>query len=136
DRITLFDDQSRRLSGFHGRIGTLRLPVDLEQESATLRPLALREHFLDFLLSIFLYGHFDLARGHSLVLFKNFSWVLRSRAGVFPRSEAGRTRRATSSRRPRYRPRFHRQQTLALQFFAGKLAGAADSLRLLADFPL
>jgi len=37
----------------------------LEQKSTTLRPLALRQHFLDFLLRTILYGHFDLARRHS-----------------------------------------------------------------------
>src|SRR5271156_4539750 len=68
DRIILFDDQSRRLSGFGGRVGALRLPVDLEQISATLGPLALRERFLDFLFRIVLYWHLDLARRHSLLL--------------------------------------------------------------------
>jgi hypothetical protein len=47
----------------------LRLPVDLEQISAALGPLALREHLLDFLFRIVLYGHLDLARRHSLFLF-------------------------------------------------------------------
>ena len=69
DRIILFDDQSRRLSGFGGRVGALRLPVDLEQISATLGPLALREHFLNFLFRIVLYWHLDLARRHSPLLF-------------------------------------------------------------------
>ena len=33
-------------------------------------------------------------------------------------------------------PRLHRQQTLALQLFAGELAGAADGFRLFPDSPL
>jgi hypothetical protein len=44
------------------------LPVDLEQISATLGPLALREPFLDFLFRIVLNWHLDLARRHSPLL--------------------------------------------------------------------
>src|SRR5579862_5584118 len=73
NRIILFDDQSGCLSGFEGGVGALRLPVYLEQKSATFRPLALRQHFLDFLLRTILYGHFDLARRHSLLLFGDVS---------------------------------------------------------------
>src|ERR1700677_3829868 len=50
------------------------------------------------------------------------------------RSKAWRARRSTSSSPGSWgRPRLHRQQTLALQFFAGKLARAADRFRLLSD---
>ena len=51
------------------RIRTLGalLIVDLEQISATLGPLALREHFLDFLFRIVLYWHLDLARASVFV---------------------------------------------------------------------
>jgi hypothetical protein len=45
--------------------------------------------------------------------------------------EAGTARRAGSSRNPRGDPRLHRQQTLALQFLARELAGAAERFRLL-----
>jgi ribosomal protein S21 len=38
--------------------------------------------------------------------------------------------------RKHYGPRLHRQQALALQLFAGELAGAADGFRLLPDSPL
>jgi hypothetical protein len=55
---------------------------------------------------------------------------------VVPRSEARRARRAASSKSPWDCPRLHRQQTLALQLFAGELAGAADGFRLLPDSPL
>jgi hypothetical protein len=41
DRITRLDGQSRRLRSFRCRVGILRLPVDLQQISAALRPLAL-----------------------------------------------------------------------------------------------
>src|SRR5437773_12003455 len=54
---------------------------------------------------------------------------------VVPRSEARRARLATSSKSPWDCPRLHRQQTLALQLFAGELAGAADGFRLLPDPP-
>src|SRR4029077_10056049 len=69
-----FDDQSRRLSGFGSRVGALRLPIDLQQISATLGPLALREHFLDFLFRIVLYWHLDLARRHSPLLLGHVLW--------------------------------------------------------------
>src|SRR5260370_25053207 len=52
-----------------------------------------------------------------------------------PRSEAS-ARRAGSSKSAWDCPRLHRQQTLALQLFAGELAGAADGFRLLPDSPL
>jgi hypothetical protein len=55
---------------------------------------------------------------------------------VVPRSEASRARRAGSSKSAWDCPRLHRQQTLALQLFAGELAGAADGFRLLPDSPL
>src|ERR1700746_1462270 len=55
---------------------------------------------------------------------------------VVPRSEARRARRAASSKNPWDCPGLHRQQTLALQLFAGELAGAADGFRLLPDSPL
>jgi hypothetical protein len=45
------------------------LPVDLQQISATLGPLALREHLLGVFFGFFLYWHLDLARRHSLFLF-------------------------------------------------------------------
>jgi hypothetical protein len=55
---------------------------------------------------------------------------------VVPRSEVRRAPRAASSKGAWDCPSFHRQQTLALQLFAGELAGAADGLRLLPDSPL
>src|SRR5438105_11564072 len=55
---------------------------------------------------------------------------------VVPRSEARRARRAGSSKSAWDCPRLNRQQTLALQLFAGELAGAADGFRLLPDSPL
>src|SRR6201981_199262 len=55
---------------------------------------------------------------------------------VVPRSEARRARRAASSKNSWDCPRLHRQQTLALQLFAGELTGAADGFRLLPDSPL
>src|ERR1700751_4083017 len=53
-----------------------------------------------------------------------------------PRSEARHARRAASSKNPWDCPRLHRQQTLALQFFASELAGAADGFRLFPNSPL
>src|SRR5215469_6530648 len=53
-----------------------------------------------------------------------------------PRSEARHARRAASSMSPWDCTRLHRQQTLALQLFAGELAGAADGFRLFPDSPL
>src|SRR6516165_11183078 len=67
--IFLLDEQSCRLCGFRGRVGAFRLPVDLEQKSTALRPLALRWHLFDFLLRTVLSRHFHLARRHSLLLF-------------------------------------------------------------------
>src|SRR5438067_10157010 len=55
---------------------------------------------------------------------------------VVPRSEARHARRAGCSKNPSDCPRLHRQQTLALQLFAGELAGAADGFRLLPGSPL
>jgi hypothetical protein len=49
---------------------------------------------------------------------------------------AKRARRVASSKNPWDCPGLHRQQTLALQLFAGELAGAADGFRLLPDSPL
>jgi hypothetical protein len=54
------------------------------------------------------------------------------------RSETRRARRAAPGRAasscgPRDHLGLHRQQALALQFLAGKLAGAADGLRLFPD---
>jgi hypothetical protein len=50
-----------------------------------LRPLALRENFLDFLFGMVLCRHFDLARGHSVLLCKGNSlmwgrWASAARA--------------------------------------------------------
>ena len=53
-----------------------------------------------------------------------------------PRSEACGACGTASSGGPRDHPRFHRQQTFALQLFAGELAGAPDGLRLLPHPPL
>src|SRR3974390_517252 len=58
-------------------------------------------------------------------------FLSRVSATVVPRSEAGGARGAASSGDPWDHPRLYRQQTLALQLFAGELAGTADGLRLL-----
>src|SRR6516225_894185 len=58
------------------------------------------------------------------------------RVGLFPESETAPASGAASSDSPRNHPRFHRQQTLALQLFAGELTGATDSFCLLPDSPL
>src|SRR6266568_8735513 len=63
-------------------------------------------------------------------------FIARMSISVVPRSEARRARRAGSSKSAWDCPRLHRQQTLALQLFAGELAGAADGFRLLPDSPL
>jgi hypothetical protein len=47
-----------------------------------------------------------------------------------------RARRAGSYKSDWDCPRLHRQQTFALQLFAGELAGATDGFRLLPDSPL
>src|SRR6516162_9500602 len=62
----------------------------------------------------------------------------RRRCGDFLRSEAARRAGGTtaSGAGAGNRPRLHRQQALTLQFFASKLAGAADGLRLLPDSSL
>src|SRR6476646_3910584 len=56
---------------------------------------------------------------------------MRLRTDACPTSEAGGTRRAVSSYRPRGHAWLHRQQALTLQFFAGELAGAANRFRFL-----
>jgi hypothetical protein len=63
-------------------------------------------------------------------------FIARMSISVVPRSEARHARRAASSKNPWDCPRLHRQQTLALQLFAGELAGAADGFRLFPDSPL
>src|SRR5579862_5512653 len=63
-------------------------------------------------------------------------WAQATSVTRVPESKAGCARRAASSRAAggaRNNPGLHRQQTLALQLLAGKLAGAADGFRLLAD---
>ena len=56
--------------------GPLRLPIHLEQESADLGSLALREHFLHHLWGRFLcFAQFDYARCHSvLVPAQKYPW--------------------------------------------------------------
>ena len=49
--------------------GPLRLPIHLEQESADLGSLALREHFLHHLWGRFLcFAQFDYSRCHSVLV--------------------------------------------------------------------
>jgi len=87
----------------------------------------------------------DNSRAHHTVLHKrrfpssmHRSLVEASIAGVvddYSRSETGRASVAASSDSPWTwnHPRLHRQQTLALQLFAGELAGATDGFRLFPD---
>jgi hypothetical protein len=56
------------LSGLHGFVGALCLPIYLEQISSALRPHALGENFLGFFVGVGFYRHFHLARGHSSLL--------------------------------------------------------------------
>src|SRR5215472_6084813 len=58
------------------------------------------------------------------------------RLGLFPGSETAPASGAASSDSPRNHPRFHRQQTLALQLLAGEFTGATDGFCLLPDSPL
>src|SRR6516225_4148001 len=58
------------------------------------------------------------------------------RLGLFPESETAPASGAASSDSPRNHPRFHRQQTLALQLLAGELAGATDGFCPLPDSSL
>src|SRR6516164_1210769 len=58
------------------------------------------------------------------------------RLGLFPGSETAPASGAASSDRPWNHPRFHRQQTLALQLLAGELTGATDCFCFLPGSPL
>src|SRR5262249_6654257 len=59
---------------------------------------------------------------------------MRRKTDAYPVSEASGTSWAVSQRSRSY-ARLHRQQALALQLFAGKLAGAANRFRFLSNSP-
>jgi hypothetical protein len=64
-------------------------------------------------------------------------WNFRDQQEPVPllRLEAGRARGPEPSLGPQDHTGLHRQQSLALQFLARELAGAADGFRLLPRFP-
>jgi hypothetical protein len=68
-RVAFLDHHSSRFGSFSRRVRPLRLPIHLEQESADLGSLALREHFLHHLWRRFLcFAQFDYSRCHSVLV--------------------------------------------------------------------
>jgi hypothetical protein len=67
--VIFFNHHSSRFGSFSRGVWPLRLPINLEQESADLGSLALRKHFLHHLRGRFLcFAQFDYSRCHSVLL--------------------------------------------------------------------